>query len=207
VYGAAGGSGRGDAIFGFLQGDGPNTQIAAVVVRAPPGEFVTNVPNGWVKAARIPFQWEAPLAGAGAVSYSILVDDQEVAEGVTGTEYTLSREQAPNGIHTIQVQATDSLGQVVDSSPATLKIERKPPRVRVSVRGASVTVRVSDEPQGESPGVKRGSVKVSFGDGGSGRGRTTLTHTYSRAGSYTVLVSASDKAGNKTTIRKLVRVA
>ena len=61
---AGGGSHRGDAIFGFLQGSGPNAQIAAVVVRAPPGEFVTNVPNGWVKAARIPFQWEAPLAGA-----------------------------------------------------------------------------------------------------------------------------------------------
>jgi hypothetical protein len=203
---AAGGSGRGDAIFGFLQGDGANTQIAAVVVRAPPGEFVTNVPNGWVKAARIPFQWEAPLAGAGEVSYSILVDDQEVAEGVIGTAYTLNREQVGNGVHTIQVQATDSLGQVVDSSPATLKVERRPPRVRVSVRGASVTVRVSDEPKGESPGVKPGSVKVSFGDGRSGRGRTTLTHSYARAGSYTVLVSASDKAGNKTTVRKPVRV-
>ncbi len=202
-----GGSGRGDAIFGFLQGSGANAQIAAVVVRAPPGEFVADVPNGWVKTARIPFQWEAPLAGAGAINYSILVDDREVAENVTGTEYTLGPEQVENGIHTIQVQATDSLGQVVNSSPATLKVERSGPRVRVHVHGAGVTVRVTDEPKDESPGVKRGSVKVSFGDGSTGHGRTTLTHVYARAGNYTVLVSASDNIANKTTVRKRVGVS
>ncbi len=111
---AIGGSHRGDAIFGFLQGDGPNAQIAAVVVRAPPGEFVTSAPSSWVRAERVPLQWEVPLAGAGAITYSILVDDQEVAEGVTGHEYTLTGAQVSGGVHTIQVQATDSLGQVVE---------------------------------------------------------------------------------------------
>src|SRR5262249_48157391 len=63
-----GGSHRGDAIFGFLQGDGANAQIAAVVVRAPPGEFVTDAPSTWIKTPRIPLQWEVPLAGAGHIS-------------------------------------------------------------------------------------------------------------------------------------------
>jgi hypothetical protein len=202
-----GGSGHGDAIFGFLQGDGANTQIAAVVVRAPPGEFVTNAPNGWVTSARIPIQWEVPLAGAGAITYSVLVDDLEVAEGITTNEYTLARGQAPSGIHTIQVQATDSLGQVVDSEPATLKIDRTPPRARLTVRGASVTVRLSDPPKGESSGVKLGSVKVRFGDGGVGHGRAALRHRYAHAGSYTIVIGASDKAGNKMTLRKRVRVS
>ncbi len=202
-----GGSGHGDAIFGFLQGDGPNTQIAAVVVRAPPGEFVMDVPNGWVTSPRVPLQWEVPLAGAGTITYSILIDDEEVAEGVTGDEYALTGAQIASGVHTIQVQATDSLGQVVDSEPATLKIDHTPPRVRVRVRGSSVTVRLSDEPKGESSGVKKGSVKVNFGDGGSGHGRTTLRHSYAHAGSYTIVVSASDNAGNKTTVRKRVRVS
>ena len=53
-----------------------NTQIAAVVVRAPPGEFVTDVPNGWFTSPRVPSQWEVPLAGAGTITYSILVDDR-----------------------------------------------------------------------------------------------------------------------------------
>jgi hypothetical protein len=204
---AVGGSHRGDAIFGFLQGNGANAQIAAVVVRAPPGEFVTDTPLSWVKAARIPLQWEVPLAGAGKITYSILIDDREVAENITSSEYALNPQQVGEGVHTLQVEATDSLGQVVDSEPATLKVDRGPPSVHVSVRGASVTVRVNDGPKGEVSGVELGSVKVRFGDGHSGGGRKVLAHTYTRAGTYTVVVSASDNAGNKTTVRKQVRVS
>jgi hypothetical protein len=204
---AVGGSHRGDAVFGFLQGDGPNAQIAAVVVRAPPGEFVTSAPSTWVRAARIPLQWEIPLAGAGKIAYSVLVDDQEVAEGITGDEYTLTRAQTPAGLHTLQVQATDSLGQVVDSVPATLKVDRTPPRVRVLVHGGAVTVRVLDGPRGQVSGVRAGSVKVGFGDGASGHGRVRFKHSYAHAGTYTIAVSSSDNAGNKGTVRRRVRVA
>jgi hypothetical protein len=198
---------RGDAIFAFLQGNGANAQIAAVVVRAPPGEFVTDAPNGWVKAARIPLQWEVPLAGAGKITYSILVDDREVVENVSGDEYLLNREQLPDGVHSIQVEAADSLGQVVDSVPGTIKVDRTPPRARVHAQGPSVTVSVGDGPKGEASGVKLGSVKVSFGDGHSGGARKTLRHSYSHAGTYTIVVSAADNAGNKMTVRKVVRVS
>jgi hypothetical protein len=194
---AIGGSHRGDAIFGFLQGDGPNAEVAAVVVRAPPGEFVTSAPSGWIKAARFPLQWEVPLAGAGKIAYSVLVDDQEVAEGITGDEYTLTRAQIPGGIHTLQVEATDSLGQVVDSVPATLKVDRAAPRVRVRVRGSAVIVRVVDGARGQVSGVRAGSVKIGFGDGGSGHGRVRSKHSYAHAGSYTIVVSASDTRATK----------
>lgn len=197
---------RGDAIFGFIQGSGANAQIAAVVVRAPPGEFVTDAPNGWVKAARIPLQWEVPLAGAGRITYSILVDDREVVENVSGDEYLLNPEQLPDGVHSIQVEATDSLGQVVDSVPATIKVDRTPPRARVHVSGSSVTVSLSDGAKGEASGVALSSVKVNFGDGHKAGGRKTLRHTYSRGGAYTITIGASDKAGNKMTVRKQVRV-
>jgi hypothetical protein len=204
---AMGVSHRGDAIFGFMQGSGANAQIAAVVVRAPPGEFVTDAPNGWVKAARVPLQWEVPLAGAGKIAYSILVDDREVVENVSGDEYLLDSEQLPDGVHSIQVEATDSLGQVVDSVPATIKVDRTPPRARVHVSGASVTVSLSDGPKGEVSGVALGSVKVNFGDGRSGGGRKTLRHSYAHGGAYTITISAADNAGNKMTVRRLVRVS
>lgn len=203
---AMGGSHRGDAIFGFLQGDGANAQIAAVVVRAPPGEFVTSAPSGWVRAARIPFQWEVPLAGAGAISYAVLVDDQEVAESVGGTEYTLTREQISDGVHTVQVEATDSLGQVVDSVPATVKVDRTPPHARVRVRGGSVTVTVIDGAKGQCSGVRPSTVRVRFGDGASGRGRAVLRHSYARAGTYSLVITAADRVGNRRTIRRRVRV-
>ena len=110
-------------------------------------------------------------------------------------------------MHTVQVQATDSLGQVVDSVPATLRVDRSAPRVRVRARGSVITVRVLDGDRGQVSGVRAGSVRVSFGDGGSGHGRLRFKHSYARAGSYTIVVSASDVAGNKATIHTRVRVA
>jgi hypothetical protein len=202
-----GGSHHGDALIGFLQGDGANTQIAALAVRAPPGEFVLDTPATWVNAPRVPLQWETPLAGAGKLTYSVLVDDREAAEGITANETVLTRSEIPGGVHTIQVEATDSLGQVVDSEPSTLKVDRTPPRVRVQVRGGKVTVRVSDGPKGQSSGVDAGSVKVSFGDKHSAHGRAKLTHRYGARGSYTITVTASDKAGNKLTVRRRVSVS
>jgi hypothetical protein len=202
-----GGSHHGDALIGFLQGDGANTQIAAAVVRAPPGEFVLDTPATWVKAARIPLQWETPLAGAGKLTYSVLVDDREVAENITSTETTLARSMLSSGVHTILIEATDSLGQVVDSTPSTLKVDRAPPRVSVHVQGGTVTVRVNDGPKGQSSGVNTGSVHVSFGDGRSAHGRAKLNHRYASRGSYTITVTASDKAGNKVTTRRAVSVS
>jgi hypothetical protein len=202
-----GGSHHGDALIGFLQGDGANTQIAAVVLRAPPGEFVLDTPAKWVKAARIPLQWETPLAGAGKLTYSVLVDDREVAENITSTETTLTRPEVSSGVHTIQVEATDSLGQVVDSEPSTLKVDRTPPRVSVRVRGGTVIVRVSDGPKGQSSGVNTGSVHASFGDGRSAHGRAMLRHRYLAGGSYTITVAASDNVGNKVTAHRRVSVA
>jgi hypothetical protein len=202
-----GGSHHGDALIGFLQGDDANTQIAAVVVRAPPGEFVLDTPATWVKAPRIPLQWETPLAGAGKLTYSVLVDDREVAENLTSTETILSRSEVPSGVHTIQVEATDSLGQVVDSEPSTLKVDRSPPRVSVRVRGGTVTMRVSDGAKGQSSGVNVGSVHVSFGDGRSAHGRAMLRHRFKAGGSYTVTVTASDRAGNRVSTRRRVSVS
>ena len=202
-----GGSHHGDALIGFLQGDGANTKIAAVVVRAPPGEFVLDTPATWVRATRVPLQWETPLAGAGKLTYSVLVNDREVAENITSTETTLTGSEVSNGVHTIQVEATDSLGQVVDSVPATLKVDRTPPRVSVRVRGGSVIVRVSDGPRGQSSGVATGSVHVRFGDGHSGGGRSLLRHRYKIGGSYTITVTASDNAGNRVTAHRRVTVS
>jgi hypothetical protein len=202
-----GGSHHGDALIGFLQGDGANTKIAADVVRAPPGEFVLDTPATWVRAARVPLQWETPLAGAGKLTYSVLVDDREVAENITSTETVLTGSEISSGVHTIQVEATDSLGQVVDSEPSTLKVDRSPPHVSLRVRGGSVTVRVNDGAKRESSGVDAGSVKVRFGDGRSAHGRAKVRHRYVAGGVYTITVTASDKAGNKVSFHRWVRVA
>jgi hypothetical protein len=201
-----GGSHHGDALVGFLQGSGPNAKIAALAVRAPPGEFVLDTPSSWVNSPRIPLQWETPLAGAGKLTYSVLVDDLEVGENITSTEYTLNAAQVGDGSHSIQVEATDSLGQVVDSIPATLLVDRTPPKISVRVRGKTVIVRVGDGPKGQSSGVEPASVHVSFGDKHSAHGSSKLSHRYAAGGSYTVTVTASDNAGNTATVHRRVKV-
>jgi len=128
-----GGSHHGDALIAFLQGDGANTQIAALAVRAPPGEFVLDTPASWVNDARIPLQWETPLAGAGKLTYSVLVDDREVAENLTGVETVLTPAEV-SGACTRSRSRRPTRSAVVDSEPATLKVDRKPPTVSVRVR-------------------------------------------------------------------------
>jgi hypothetical protein len=197
------GSHHGDSLIGFLQGAGANTQIAAVAVKAPPTPFVLNAPQAWVSSKRVALQWEPPVGGAQPLSYGLLVDGQEVAEGISKTECTLGPSQIGTGVHTIVVDATDALGQVQESLPATLKVDRSPPAVRLRARGSSLTVRVSDR----GSGVRKSSVRVSFGDGAGGRNRTSLNHSYARGGTYVVFVTASDKAGNKTHLRRRMQVS
>ena len=55
--------------------------------------------------------------------------------------------------------------------------------------------------------MKLGSVKASFGDGRSAGGRKTLRHAYARAGTYTIVIGASDNAGNRMSVRREVRVS
>jgi hypothetical protein len=201
-----GGSGRGDGLVALLQGEGTNAQVAALAVRAPPGEFVAETPSGWVRSGRIPIEWETPVGGAIPVTYAVLVDDQQVVEGLTETRYTLKPGDVGSGVHVIQIQATDALGQVVASVPATLMVDRTPPRIAVGVHGAMLTVRVSDQPRGQTPGLARGSLRVVLGNGHTVRGRAKVRYRYAHAGTYTVLVSAADKAGNRRTVRRRVRV-
>jgi hypothetical protein len=204
---ALGGSHHGDALVGFLQGSGPNAKIAALAVRAPPGEFVLDTPSSWVHAPRIPLQWETPLAGAGKLTYSVLVDDLEVGENITSPEYTLNASQIGDGSHSIQVEATDSLSQVVDSIPSTLRVDRTPPTVSVRVRGKTVIVRVSDGPKGQGSGVAPATVHVSFAGKHSARGGgSKLSHRFAARGFYTVTVTAADNAGNTTTVHRQVKV-
>jgi hypothetical protein len=55
--------------------------------------------------------------------------------------------------------------------------------------------------------VKAASVRVSFGDGASARGRVSLRHRYAHAGVYEIVVQASDRVGNRGLIRRLVSVS
>jgi hypothetical protein len=60
-----GGSGLGDAIVAWQQGSGPNAQIAAAVVDAPPDPFLVLLPSGWKRKRKIPIAWDKTLNAIG----------------------------------------------------------------------------------------------------------------------------------------------
>jgi hypothetical protein len=196
------GSGFGDAIVGFQQGIGANTQIAASVVDAPPDAFGVQTPLDWVRTKRIPIQWDAAGHAIGGVTYTVTADDQTVATGLTGTTYTLGPKDTESGRQTIAVIATDQGGQETTSDPAVLKVDRTPPKVSVSGRGRTVTVRISD-PQS---GVNNASTRLRVGAGALLRGQTTWTLHLTKGGRYRAKVKAKDMAGNRSYVSEPVRV-
>jgi hypothetical protein len=217
-----GGSGLGDSIVAWEQGTGANAQIAAAVVDAPPDPFLVLLPEGWQRGRRISIAWDRTSNAIGTVRYSVSVDDEPVIENLRRLHARLSRDDIGDGRHRIQVFAVDEAGQETGSRAGRLKVDRRRPLVKVRRRGHRVAVVVSDgKPRGAS-GLRRGSVRVSFGErpakaSASRRGRkgsagkqtalaVRVRHTYSRAGRYRIRVVARDRAGNRVAVKRRVRV-
>lgn len=226
-----GGSGLGDAIVAWAQGEGEGRQLAVTVVDAPPDPFLVLLPNGWQRAKRIPIAWDHAPNAIGGVRYSVSVDDEPVIEDRRGLKARLRRDLAGDGRHTIQVFATDALGQETGSRTGVLRIDRRRPRVRVRRRGRRLTVIAVDGGRRSTSGVRGRSVRVDFGErGGKGSGKRGAVvskrprkrrgggrrkkgpivvrrrHTYSRAGSFELVVRARDRAGNVKKVKRRIRV-
>ena len=198
-----GGSGLGDAIVAWTQGMGAATQVAAAVIDAPPDPFFVQTPNGWRRQAKIAIHWAAAINAIGGLTYSVSVDDEPVGKPTRRLFARLRSARLGNGRHRIQVFAIDEAGQETGSRNAVLLIDRRAPRVEVKRQGRRLAVVVSDGPRRETSGVKGSALRVSFGDGRRSR---ALRHRYKRRGTYTVTVTARDRAGNATTLERKVRI-
>lgn len=198
------GSGLGDAAIAFQQGSGANTAIAATAIDAPPAAFNVATPIGWQRARRIPIRWDEAPSAIGKVTYTVLVDDQDVADDLTTPAYTLTGDAAAPGTHSVSVIATDTAGQPTTGTSSDLQIDRAAPRASFRVRGRALRITVSDGAR--RSGVAAGGTRVRFGDGRTGGGTRAVTHRFRRAGTYSVTVRTRDTAGNRQTIRRKVRV-
>ncbi|HEX5610392.1 MAG TPA: hypothetical protein VFX45_09920 [Solirubrobacterales bacterium] len=225
-----GGSGLGDAIIAWTQGSGANAKVAAAVVDAPPDPFFVQTPEAWKRQSKVTIHWAAAVNAIGSITYSVSVDDEPVGKPTRKLFAKLLSKRVGDGRHRIQVFAIDSAGQETGSHSAIVKVDRKPPKVKVKRRGRSFVVSITDGSRRETAGLKGSAVKISFGDGGGkkkGGGGTvisrasrkkggkkgakkpvvkTMRHTYSRPGSYVLRISARDRAGNVTEIERKVQV-
>lgn len=188
-----GGSGQGDALIAFRQGPPTQPQVMAAVAKSPPGSFLAEAPVGWVNANSAKITWEATPEAFGATTYALVVDGQVRERGLTGLSTRLNPHALGNGIHHVQILATDSLGQETMTPVAELKVDANPPSVSVkSLTHDAIRVRVYDR----ASGVVASATSIAFGDGARAHGRLTARHTYARPGRYELVVKSRSKAGN-----------
>jgi hypothetical protein len=198
------GSGEGDALIAWMQGPSGNSEVVGDFVQAPPAPFVLSAPNGWVRARAANIEWEPTTDAVAPVAYSVYVDGRPFLSGLTVTHASLSSAVLGDGVHEVQVLATDSAGQRTMSAESPLKVDADPPIVSVALidrrRGVRVTVRE------KAPGVDAGATKVSFGDGQHANGRATVSHVYTHPGLYTITAQVRDNVGNRATVHLRVRI-
>jgi hypothetical protein len=201
---ALGGSGEGDALLAWTQGPIGQAEVVGDFVQAPPAEFLLDAPSNWVRSRTASISWEASTDAVAGVTYTVYVDGRPRLRGLTGLSAKLSTLALGDGVHHVQVLATDSAGQQTMSARSELKIDANPPIVRVKLvddgRGVRVVVR------DDASGVDTAATRVAFGDGYSTSGRRAATHIYQRAGSYTIVARVRDKVGNSATVHLRVQV-
>jgi hypothetical protein len=198
-----GGSGQGDALIAFSQGPADQQQVMASVAKAPPGKFQVITPVGWVKGSSATITWEPPAEAFGSTTYALVIDGQVRKPGLTGLSLRIDPRGLGDGVHSIQILATDSVGQQTMTPVATLKVDADPPRVSV-VRLAHQTVRL--RVYDRASGAVASATRIAFGDGTSVHGKLNVRHTYAHRGRYRITVDSRDKVGNELSAHIWVQV-
>lgn len=198
------GSGFGDALIAFRQGPNLASQVAAAYVDAAPSPFGVTTPVNWVRPAKARIEWDSAPNAMGSLTYSVVLDGQRVTQGLQTRTLRLPVSRLDDGRYRVQVIARDGEGQETISTAVTLKIDASAPQATIRTRrGRRVAVRISDQQPEGSSGIA--SARIRFGDGKSTTSRTA-SHRYARPGTYTVSVTAKDRAGNSGATRRRVVV-
>jgi hypothetical protein len=189
---ALGGSGQGDALIAFRQGPPGQPQVMAAVAKSPPGDFQAQAPVGWVGGNSATITWEPAPEAYGTTTYALVIDGQVSKSGLTGLSTHVNPHGLGNGVHQVQVLATDSLGQETMTPVAELKVDANPPSVSVrSLAHDVVRVRVYDRASGASASA----TSIDFGRGALVRGKLTARHTFAHPGRYEIVVRSASKVG------------
>jgi hypothetical protein len=198
-----GGSGQGDALIAFSQGPADQQQVMASIAKAPPADFQAIAPVGWVRGSAATISWEPPAEAFGATTYALVIDGQIRETGLSGTSVRIDPRGLGDGVHAVQVLATDSLGQQTMTPAAELKVDATPPRVSVrSLTHDTVRVRVYSH----ASGAVASATSIAFGDGTHARGKLSARHTYAHPGRYELTVQSRDHVGNRLDARIWVQV-
>lgn len=192
-----------DAIVAFSQRVGSQNKLAAVRVDARPGQFIVFEPEDWLRTRSPRAEWE-PAFDTSGVRYDVELDGKPVA--TTAERHADLGRRVKDGLRLLTVTATDALGQSRRSETVTLRLDRKAPIVRVKrMRRGVVRVTLNDGRRGRVSGIASRS-SIRWGDGKRSRAGKSKTRRYKKRGTVRVVVTAFDRAGNRRTVRKSIRL-
>jgi len=217
---AAAGDSGGDAAIAWVQGSGSSTEIVAERLYQAPGAAtpVTGKAPVYARTAQPVLRWAASGASWGPITYTVKVDGTVV--GQTGATALQVPSLLADGPHTWSVTAGNPAGLSSAAKSARVFVDTVAPRLASALSGArqagaTLSLRLSyrDAPPAGRPGRDASgvaSLTIHWGDGTTSRvtaGTHRLTHRYARAGRYRITITVFDRAGNRTTEVRRIKIA
>jgi hypothetical protein len=204
------GNRTGDFSFVFMQGSGDTRRLVAASYDRAPGAFgIQTSSRLWRNVVTLPLTWSTALDLWGPLTYNVLVDGKVVTQ-TQDTKAVLPAGAVSEGLHTWRVVAADRRGQSATTIVRPLKVDTVAPAVSFSFkrkqRVGTVKASAADviPPSGQAAGIKM--VRIDWGDGSGFTQARQATHRYGRTGTFTVRVSATDRAGNARTVERSVHI-
>ncbi len=192
----------GSAVIAWLQGPPDTRQVVAGFADRPPGRPVVTTPWRRYLPNRPVLSWLPGTELWGGVTYRVEVDGRLVAQ--TQATRVPSPRSLANGLHRWRVVAVDRRGQRRASSVRTLRIDGTPTRLSVRVtRGGGlvrVAFRAADRPARGASGIR--GVRASVGRVARVTRRSRGLLVLRSGARARVVVSATDRAGNRVTTRR-----
>jgi PKD domain len=214
---AAWGDVGGDAAIAWVQGSGTSTEIVVERLYQPPGAAPPTNSSAYVRTTQPVLSWTPSGARWGPIAYTVSVDRTLI--GQTGASSIRVPSPLPDGSHTWSVSAGNPAGLSSAARTARLFVDTVAPRLGTALSGArhtgsKLTLRLTyrDAPPAGLPardasGVA--SLTIHWGDGTTTHvnpGTRRITHSYRRPGRYKITVAVLDRAGNRTTAVRRVKI-
>jgi hypothetical protein len=210
---AAGGDQAGDAAVAWVQGSGNQTRIVTAQLFQAPGGFSPASLFAYSASLTPTLRWSAASEQWGPATYQVKVNGALIAQ-TTSTSITIPTPLA-QGRHAWQVIAVNRAGAATVARSATVLVDSLPPRATVRLTGQrhpGRSLRAFVRAYDTRPGLRSGqvsgvtSVQVKWGDGFKPFVRSTSVHAYRRRGRFVLTVIVTDRAGNRTIVKKKVRI-
>ncbi|HLH66122.1 MAG TPA: hypothetical protein VKV27_10495 [Solirubrobacteraceae bacterium] len=211
----AGGDAAGDAAIAWVQGAPGQQAIVAAQLYQAPGAPAPERRFQYSRTATPLLAWSPASELWGPTTYQLTIDG--ATQGQTTGLSLAPSQPLTDGRHVFQVTAVNRAGVATPSRPAVVFVDTVAPRATMALRGARVRgrplriiVRYADLPPAGLPPYDASGVAtvyVRWGDGTVQRiRRNAAVHVYRRARRYTITVVVTDRAGNRTVLRRQIRI-